>query len=63
MGYRTIVVGTDGSPTATIARDVALRFAKRCHAHLVKPVSLLDLQKVLAGVAGDEGQKHPVRQS
>src|SRR6266567_4699436 len=35
MGYRMIVVGTDGSPTATIARDVALRFAKRCHARLV----------------------------
>ncbi|MDP9343029.1 MAG: FAD-dependent oxidoreductase [Actinomycetota bacterium] len=35
MGYRTIVVGTDGSVTATVARDEAIRLAKRCRARLV----------------------------
>jgi 3-phenylpropionate/trans-cinnamate dioxygenase ferredoxin reductase subunit len=35
MGYRTIVVGTDGSPTATMARDAAIRLAKRLRARLV----------------------------
>src|SRR5919201_5166213 len=35
MGYRTIVVGTDGSVTATTARDAAIRLAKRLRARLV----------------------------
>jgi 3-phenylpropionate/trans-cinnamate dioxygenase ferredoxin reductase component len=35
MGYRKIVVGTDGSPTANVARDVAIRLAKRFRAKLV----------------------------
>ncbi len=35
MGYRRIVVGTDGSPTANVARDVAIRLAKRFRAKLV----------------------------
>src|SRR5438093_13788395 len=35
MGYRTIVVGTDGSVTATVARDEAIRLARRCRARLV----------------------------
>jgi 3-phenylpropionate/trans-cinnamate dioxygenase ferredoxin reductase subunit len=35
MGYHTIVVGTDGSPTATMARDAAVRLAKRLRARIV----------------------------
>jgi 3-phenylpropionate/trans-cinnamate dioxygenase ferredoxin reductase subunit len=35
MGYRKIVVGTDGSPTANVARDVAIRLAKRFRAQLI----------------------------
>lgn len=35
MGYRTMVVGTDGSATANVARDAAIRLAKRMRAHLV----------------------------
>src|SRR6266496_2874092 len=35
MGYRKIVVGTDGSATANVARDVAIRLAKRFRARLV----------------------------
>ncbi len=35
MAYRTIVVGTDGSVTATVARDEAIRLARRCKARLV----------------------------
>jgi len=37
MGYRKLVVGTDGSVTATAARDAAIRLAKRFRAglHLV----------------------------
>jgi 3-phenylpropionate/trans-cinnamate dioxygenase ferredoxin reductase subunit len=35
MPYRTIVVGTDGSPTATIAVEVAQKLAKRLHGRLV----------------------------
>jgi 3-phenylpropionate/trans-cinnamate dioxygenase ferredoxin reductase subunit len=35
MGYRTIVVGTDGSPTANVARDAAIRLARRWRAELV----------------------------
>src|SRR6266487_4673610 len=35
MGYRTIVVGTDGSVTATVARDEAIRLARRFRARLV----------------------------
>jgi 3-phenylpropionate/trans-cinnamate dioxygenase ferredoxin reductase subunit len=35
MGYRKIVVGTDGSATANVARDVAIRLAKRFKAQLV----------------------------
>jgi 3-phenylpropionate/trans-cinnamate dioxygenase ferredoxin reductase subunit len=35
MGYRKIVVGTDGSPTANVARDVAIRMARRFRAQLV----------------------------
>jgi 3-phenylpropionate/trans-cinnamate dioxygenase ferredoxin reductase subunit len=34
MGYRKIVVGTDGSVTATAARDAAIRLAKRFRAGL-----------------------------
>jgi 3-phenylpropionate/trans-cinnamate dioxygenase ferredoxin reductase component len=34
MGYRKLVVGTDGSVTATAARDAAIRLAKRCRAAL-----------------------------
>ncbi len=35
MGYRTIVVGTDGSITASAAQRAAVRFAKRCGAQLL----------------------------
>ena len=35
MSYRTILVGTDGSPTATVAVGAAVRLAKRCRAKLV----------------------------
>jgi 3-phenylpropionate/trans-cinnamate dioxygenase ferredoxin reductase component len=35
MGYRTILVGTDGSATATTARDAAIRLAKRLRAKLI----------------------------
>jgi 3-phenylpropionate/trans-cinnamate dioxygenase ferredoxin reductase subunit len=35
VGYRTIVVGTDGSPTANVARDAAIRLAKRWRAEVV----------------------------
>src|SRR4029450_1512338 len=35
MGYRRIVVGTDGSPTANVARDVAIRLAKRFRAKVI----------------------------
>ena len=35
MSYRTIVVGTDGSPTASVAVEVAQKLAKRLHGKLV----------------------------
>ncbi|HXF36238.1 MAG TPA: universal stress protein, partial [Actinomycetota bacterium] len=35
MAYRTIVVGTDGSPTAAAAVGAAVRLARRCRARLV----------------------------
>jgi 3-phenylpropionate/trans-cinnamate dioxygenase ferredoxin reductase subunit len=35
MSYRTIVVGTDGSPTATVAVEVAQKLAKRLRGRLV----------------------------
>lgn len=35
MSYRTIVVGTDGSPTATVAVEVAQKLAKRLRGKLV----------------------------
>jgi 3-phenylpropionate/trans-cinnamate dioxygenase ferredoxin reductase component len=35
MAYRTIVVGTDGSPTASVAVDVAQKLAKRLRGTLV----------------------------
>ncbi len=35
MSYRTIVVGTDGSPTASVAVEVAQKLAKRLKAKLV----------------------------
>ncbi|MEX2273963.1 MAG: universal stress protein [Actinomycetota bacterium] len=35
MGYSTVVVGTDGSASATQARDVAIRVARRFGARLV----------------------------
>jgi 3-phenylpropionate/trans-cinnamate dioxygenase ferredoxin reductase component len=35
MGYRKLVVGTDGSVTATAARDAAIRLAKRFRAELL----------------------------
>jgi 3-phenylpropionate/trans-cinnamate dioxygenase ferredoxin reductase component len=35
MGYRTILVGTDGSITATTARDAAIRLAKRLRAKVI----------------------------
>src|SRR6266550_4065914 len=35
MAYRKIVVGTDGSETANVARDAAIRLAKRFRAKLV----------------------------
>src|ERR671910_955678 len=35
MPYRTIVVGTDGSPTATVAVEVAQKLAKRLHGRLI----------------------------
>jgi 3-phenylpropionate/trans-cinnamate dioxygenase ferredoxin reductase subunit len=35
MPYRTIVVGTDGSPTASVAAEVAQKLAKRLHGKLV----------------------------
>ena len=34
MGYRKLIVGTDGSVTATAARDAAIRLAKRTRAEL-----------------------------
>jgi nucleotide-binding universal stress UspA family protein len=34
MPYRTIVVGTDGSPTADVAVGAAIRLARRCRAEL-----------------------------
>ncbi len=41
MGYRKIVVGTDGSVTATVARDEAIRLAERTRAELVIVLSYL----------------------
>src|SRR5919106_4964054 len=35
MSYKTIVVGTDGSPTATVAVEVAQKLAKRLRGRLV----------------------------
>ncbi|HEX6265215.1 MAG TPA: universal stress protein, partial [Actinomycetota bacterium] len=35
MPYRTIVVGTDGSPTATVAVEVAQKLTKRLRGRLV----------------------------
>jgi 3-phenylpropionate/trans-cinnamate dioxygenase ferredoxin reductase component len=35
VSYRTIVVGTDGSPTASVAVEVAQKLAKRLHGKLV----------------------------
>jgi 3-phenylpropionate/trans-cinnamate dioxygenase ferredoxin reductase subunit len=35
MPYRTIVVGTDGSPTATVAVEVAQKLAKRLRGRLI----------------------------
>src|ERR687895_73199 len=35
MGYRTIVVGTDGSATAYRAQQKAVRFARTVGAHLI----------------------------
>ncbi|HET9248415.1 MAG TPA: universal stress protein, partial [Actinomycetota bacterium] len=35
MSYRTIVVGTDGSPTASVAVEVAKKLAKRHRGRLV----------------------------
>ncbi|HXF72532.1 MAG TPA: universal stress protein [Actinomycetota bacterium] len=35
MAYRTMVAGTDGSPTATAAVTAAVRLARRCRARLV----------------------------
>src|SRR2546422_4380413 len=35
MGYRTLLVGTDGSITATTARDAAIRLAKRLRAKVI----------------------------
>jgi 3-phenylpropionate/trans-cinnamate dioxygenase ferredoxin reductase component len=35
MPYRTIVVGTDGSPTASVAVEVAQKLAKRLHGRLI----------------------------
>src|SRR5918996_1783614 len=35
MGYRTIVIGTDGSATSYRAQQKAVRFAKTVGAHLV----------------------------
>lgn len=35
MGYRTIVVGTDGSETAGLAQHTAARLVKRCRAELL----------------------------
>ncbi|HZA27345.1 MAG TPA: universal stress protein, partial [Actinomycetota bacterium] len=35
MGYRTILIGTDGSETAAIALRKAIALAKRCSAQLV----------------------------
>jgi len=34
MGYRKLIVGTDGSVTATAARDAAIRLARRTRAAL-----------------------------
>ena len=69
MGYRTIVVGTDGSITATTARDAAIALAKRLRARLVvvcaygpplltRPMaeSLVDRSLEAAGRAGVEAE-------
>jgi 3-phenylpropionate/trans-cinnamate dioxygenase ferredoxin reductase subunit len=46
MSYRTIVVGTDGSPTATVAVEVAQALAKRLKGRLVL-VGALDAYGVM----------------
>ncbi|TMK98763.1 MAG: universal stress protein, partial [Actinobacteria bacterium] len=69
MGYRTIVVGTDGSITASTARDAAIALAKRLRARLVvvcaygpplltRPMaeSLVDRSLEAAGRAGVEAE-------
>jgi len=55
MGYRTIVIGTDGSATAYRAQQKAVRFAKTVEAHLVITcatwpggVSRVDALRILA---------------
>ena len=55
MGYRTIVIGTDGSATSYRAQQKAVRFAKTVGAHLVITcatwpggVSRVDALKILA---------------
>ena len=35
MSYRRLVVGTDGSPTASVARDAALALARQLGAEVV----------------------------
>ena len=51
MGYRKLVVGTDGSVTATAARDAAIRLAKRCRAalHVVCAYEPPRMNRQLAG--------------
>lgn len=67
MGYRTIVVGTDGSPTAYRAQHKAVRFAKRVGARVVVTCAHgptgLDLHAATRTVerARESAQQHGVR--
>jgi 3-phenylpropionate/trans-cinnamate dioxygenase ferredoxin reductase subunit len=56
MGYRTMVVGTDGSATANVARDAAIRLARRMRAHLVL-VCAYDPPRMSAALARTVGEK------
>jgi nucleotide-binding universal stress UspA family protein/nitrite reductase/ring-hydroxylating ferredoxin subunit len=56
MGYRTMIVGTDGSATANVARDAAIRLAKRLRAHLIL-VCAYSPPRMSAALARTVGEK------
>jgi 3-phenylpropionate/trans-cinnamate dioxygenase ferredoxin reductase subunit len=66
MGYRRIVVGTDGSPTANVARDVAIRLAKRFRAKLIlvsayeAPLTTREKAEAILGEALEAAKKAKV---